>query len=108
MISSDIGRVKVGVTQLQKAGEDAASKIERYRSSIQTINSLMEKSASYWKGEAADAYRGVFRKEYDRAMTVLDDFMTIPKSLFEYAGIYSEVNASTTNMASNISEFSME
>ena len=108
MIATDIGRVKVDVTQLQQVGEDTVSMINRYRSSIEAINGLVEKTAGFWKGEAGDAYRSVFREEYKRAIETLDDFMTIPKSLFEYAGIYSEAIASTTETASSISEFKME
>lgn len=108
MNATDISTVKVDTTQLRQVAESTFKRIETYRSSVQAIAKLVDSSADSWKGEAAEAYRSVFKQEYDRAMAVLDEFISVPQALCDYAGIYSEVMARTTEQASSVSEFSME
>jgi hypothetical protein len=108
MVVIDITRVKVDNEQLRLVSEDTYRKIQQYRESIDAISKFVESTADSWKGEAADAYRSIFKEEYMRAVMILDEFRAVPEALLSFAGIYSKVLGATDKAAEEIRTFEMQ
>lgn len=86
----EYGSVKVNSDELKAKAEDAFKKITKYQNSLQEISATVAASESYWDGQAADAYRNILKSQMKIIEDVLTQYAEYPKTLLEFAGIYSE------------------
>ena len=101
------GKVKVDVEELKMKGEDAWKKIKQYKEALEQITTVVEGGNSYWKGQAADMYREVLRKQMQTADEALKAYEEYPKELLDYAGIYSNTIMATEELAESISDLKL-
>lgn len=105
--SGYFGTVKVNNDVLKEKADEAASKIQTCRQVLEDMNSELNNSVGYWRGEGYEAFCNSFERVRRDVENALCEYEKYPKDLLEYVGIYQEKIKSTEAWAEGINDLKL-
>lgn len=96
-----VGAVRLRVTpeQLKVKADETSRIIENMQQKFAELTVVMENTSAYWKGEAGDLYRKVYKEDSARIAEILKMLREHPRDLLTMAGIYQEAEQKTTELS---------
>lgn len=91
--------IKVDTETLNVLAGEAEKQISNVEICLRETGVLIERTGSYWLGEAGDKCRLQYKQQQDDVETILNQIKKQPEKLLEIAGVYR----STENEAVNVS-----
>lgn len=91
--------IKVNTEILMRLAGEAEKQISDVETCLREIGVLIERTGSYWVGEAGDKCRFQYKQQQDDVEMILNQIKQQPEKLLDIAGVYRD----TENEAVNVS-----
>lgn len=96
------GRLKVAPEQLSAKSVEIKRKTDLIRREFASLESRMEKTTSYWNGEANDTYRAKYKEFKDVTEEIIKRLEEHVRDLNMMAGVYSNTEKNIENTIENL------
>lgn len=97
-----IGTLKVSPEEMQAAASELSGYVSAMNDCFQDMKSIMQRSSSYWVGEAGDAHRELYQQQVEMTEQIVARYTEHVRDLNTMAGVYSEAEASAEAAAEEL------
>lgn len=94
--------IKVSTEELQSASSQVQTSLSKMRESFAVIEQAVNRSGGYWKGEAADCHRRIYREMKQDAAEILNRVQEQTEDLQAIARGYEEGERAVKEMVSEL------
>jgi len=94
--------LKVTPAELKKASGEVSKKIADIKAACRELGETIDKSASYWEGEASNLHREKYNKIKEDIETVISTMEHRPADLLTMAGLYDSAEAANMGLAESL------
>ncbi len=95
-------RIKVDTAVLEARADKATKQIRKVENYFDSIGETVNRSASYWEGEAGEAHRREYTEYLEDVKESLNRFRENITDLQKIAGIYRENEKKVTEIGSEL------
>ena len=96
------GRLVVTPEQLESQAAEVRRLGTLVKNDYQAMKDLMEKTRSYWIGDAGDLHRKLYDNQKDDIDVMIRRILEHPTDLEMMAGIYKEMEINATSISSGL------
>lgn len=93
-------RLKVEPTQLVAQADEVSKNVRKMEKLFEEMNGVINRTESYWIGEAGDLHRKLYRDEKDDIDQIVRRFKEHPKDLQLMAQEYTNAETAASSVAS--------
>lgn len=96
------GTVKVSTEEMENKANEMNAKIQNMKKSLQQLRGLINKSTSYWQGDAANKYRSAYKSYESEINNMMKKLNEHSSDLLVMAGIYKEAESANDSLANTL------
>ena len=97
-----IGTLKVSPEEMQAAASELSGYVSTMNDCFREMKATMERSASYWVGEAGDAHRQMYQEQVAQTEEIIARYTEHVRDLNTMAGVYTEAELSAQMLADEL------
>ncbi len=101
-ISGDV-HIKVNTAQLNSKADTVTTEINNMNKCFEQLESIINKTASYWIGEAGDEHRKLYSEQKDNIDIIMRRLKEHPVDLRTMAGTYEATEREVTAIGNSLS-----
>ena len=94
--------VKISTEQLAQASGDIAGKVNALKAAFEAMTEAMNRTDSYWLGEAGEAHRSAYRKMQPHQQEALKRLEEQSQDLAKIAGVWEETEQQIKELNVNL------
>ena len=96
------GHSKVAPDRLEAQAKAARADLDSLRDGFSHLKELMDRTAGFWTGEAADSHRNRYKSEITRIQNMLTLYEQSIRDLEVMAGVYRSTETSAARAADSL------
>ena len=96
------GTVKVSPEEMERKSDEMHTKIQHMQTSLRNLRDRVNKSTSYWQGDAANKYRSAYKSYENEINTMMKKLNEHSSDLLAMAGIYREAENANAQLANTL------
>lgn len=100
------GTVHIRVTpeQLKTKSDEVTVAISNMERALGRLSDIMQKTSSYWQGEAGDLHRRLYSEDKEVVDEMMKRLKEHPRDLLAIAGIYQEAEQKAVELSNMLPE----
>lgn len=96
------GTVKVSPEEMERKSGEMNAKIQHMQTSLRNLRERVNKSTSYWQGDAANKYRSAYKSYENEINTMMKKLNEHSSDLLAMAGIYQAAESANAQLANTL------